>query len=142
MGEIGLVKGGIIYTNLRVDSLGDTFTYNIAKDKLLLQSMHLMHQILNLIIYMLQQQEINYTLYMVLQWADDEGKEFGSNKSKLSNKDFYDEDDYEDDAKILCIPIDSGAVYVEDTSEFGAYVEGTGYYLPGDTVTLKCSSNG
>lgn len=33
MGEIGLVKGGIIYTNLRVDSLGDTFTYNIAKDK-------------------------------------------------------------------------------------------------------------
>ena len=57
----------------------------------------------------------------------------------FKNEDFYDEDDYEDDAKILCIPIDSGAVYVEDTSEFGAYVEGTGYYLPGDTVTLKAA---
>ena len=139
MGEIGLVKGGIIYTNLRVDSLGDTFTYNIAKDKFIASKYALNAS--NLEFDNLYATTAGDKLYVVYGFAmaDDEGKEFGSNKSKLSNKDFYDEDDYEDDAKILCIPIDSGAVYVEDTSEFGAYVEGTGYYLPGDTVTLKAA---
>lgn len=139
MGEIGLVKGGIIYTNLRVDSLGDTFTYDIAKDKFITSKYALNAS--NLEFDNLYATTAGDKLYVVYGFAmaDDDGKEFGSNKSKLSNKDFYDEDDYEDDAKILCIPIDSGAVYVEDTSEFGAYVEGTGYYLPGDTVTLKAA---
>lgn len=139
MGEIGLVKGGIIYTNLRVDSLGDTFTYDIAKDKFIASKYALNAS--NLEFDNLYATTAGDKLYVVYGFAmaDDDGKEFGSNKSKLSNKDFYDEDDYEDDAKILCIPIDSGAVYVEDTSEFGVYVEGTGYYLPGDTVTLKAA---
>ena len=139
MGEIGLVKGGIIYTNLRVDSLGDTFTYDIAKDKFITSKYALNAS--NLEFDNLYATTAGDKLYVVYGFAmaDDDGKEFGSNKNKLSNKDFYDEDDYEDDAKILCIPIDSGAVYVEDTSEFGAYVEGTGYYLPGDTVTLKAA---
>lgn len=32
VGEIGLVKGGIMYANCKADGLGDTFTYNLAED--------------------------------------------------------------------------------------------------------------
>ena len=97
MGEIGLVKGGIIYTNLRVDSLGDTFTYNIVKDKFIASKYALNAS--NLEFDNLYATTAGDKLYVVYGFAmaDDEGKEFGSNKSKLSNKDFYDEDDYEDD---------------------------------------------
>ena len=138
MGEIGLVKGGIIYTNLRVDSLGDTFTYDIAKDKFIASKYALNASNLEFDnLYATTAGDKLYVIYgFVMSYEDDE--DIWSNNNNMEYKDF-DDDDYEDDVKTLCIPIDSGAVYVDDVSDYGAYVEGAGYYLPGDTVILKAA---
>ena len=138
MGEIGLVKGGIIYTNLCVDSLGDTFTYDIAKDKFITSKYALNASNLEFDnLYATTAGDKLYVVYgFVMSYEDDEN--IWSNNNNMAYKDF-DDDDYEDDAKTLCIPIDSGAVYVDDISDYGAYVDGAGYYLPGDTVILKAA---
>ena len=147
-GEVGLIKGGIIYTNLHVDSLGDTFTYDVAKDKFVstgyaLDSSKLKYDNL----YATTAGDKLYVIYGYGSDSDDDDDDFDlwSNKSNMAGKSDYsykDDDfdrDMEEDIQSLCIDINSGAVQVEDLSDHGAYVDGAAYYLPGDTITLKAT---
>lgn len=134
--EIGLVKDGIIYTNLRVDGLGDTFVYNVGKDNFTSSG------------YSLNASELKYdrlfatTVYDKLfvlygdEYDEDEEDEWFW-KNKLSNIGDLFEDEFEGAVSSLYIPVTNGYINVEDKSEMGGYVEGAGAYLPGDTIILK-----
>ncbi|MCI8956238.1 MAG: S8 family serine peptidase [Eubacterium sp.] len=134
--EIGLVKDGIIYTNLRVDGLGDTFTYNLTKDNFTPSA------------YSLNASELKYdrlfatTVYDKLfvlygdEYNEDEEDEWFW-KNKLSDIENLFEDEFEGAISSLYIPVTNGYINVEDKSEMGGYVEGAGTYLPGDTIILK-----
>ncbi len=134
--EIGLVKDGIIYTNLRVDGLGDTFVYNVMKDNFTSSA------------YSLNASELKYdrlfatTIYDKLfvlygdEYDEDEEDEWFW-KNKLSDIGGLIEDEFEGAVSSLYIPVTNGYINVEDKSEMGGYVEGAGAYLPGDTIILK-----
>ena len=132
-GQVGIIKNGIIYTDLRVDNLGDTFTYNIEKDTFAtsgyaLNSYSLYYD--NLFAVTIQNK-----LYVVY------GEEYSYDEEELWSANSRTDEEWDDESEgavsTLCIPVSSGYVNVVDTSEFGAYVDGAGYYLPGDTITLK-----
>lgn len=134
--QIGLIKDGIIYTNLRVENMGDTFIYNVSNDTFTASQ------------YALGASELEYDnlfattvgdkLYVIYgeEYVDmDDEEEFWSMKSE-DDLGFFD-DELEGSISSLYIPITSGYVNVVDNSEIGGYVDGAGTYLPGDTITLK-----
>lgn len=135
--QIGLVKDGMIYTDLRVEDLGDTFIYNVSKDSFTATE------------YALKSSQLKYDrlfattigdkLYVIYgdEYKEDEEDEWFW-KTKLSEEgNLFDGEEYGGSISSLYIPIDNGFVNVEDKSEMGGYVEGVGCYLPGDTITLK-----
>lgn len=133
--QIGLVSDGIIYTNLTVEGMGDTFTYNVNNDSFTSSQ------------YALNAGQLTYDNLFATTVKDklyviygDEYIEYDDEDEYWSTKSSYDssyEDEDEGTINTLYIPITSGYVNVVDNSKAGAYVEGTGYYLPGDTITLK-----
>ena len=133
--EIGLVKDGIIYTNLRVEDMGDTFTYNVSKDSFTASQYALNSSQLKCdILRATTVQDKLYVLYGDEYVEDYEDEEFWSTKSYDSEGSLKDE--YDGGINTLYIPVTNGYVSVVDKSEMGGYVEGAGYYLPGDTITL------
>lgn len=137
--QIGLVNDGIIYTDLRVEGMGDTFTYNVSKDtftasQYALNSSELKYDNL----FATTVQDKLYVIYGEEYIEYDDEEEFWSTKSSYAEEIFQDE--LEGSINTLYIPISSGYVNVVDNSEMGGYVDGAGYYLPGDTITLKAMS--
>lgn len=133
--QIGLVQDGIIYTNLTVEGMGDTFTYSVSKDSYTASQYALNTN--ELVYNNLFATTVKDKLYVIygeeyIEYDDDE--EYWSTKSLNDNSSG---DDYEGTINTLYIPVSSGYVNVVDNSKAGGYVEGVGYYLPGDTITLK-----
>lgn len=133
--QIGLVSDGIIYTNLTIEGIGDTFTYNVGKDtfsasQYALNSSQLVYDNL----FATTVRDKLYVIYgdEYIEYNDDD--EYWSTNASYEGL-YKDKDN--STINTLYIPITSGYVNVVDNSKAGAYVEGTGYYLPGDTITLK-----
>lgn len=137
--EVGLVKDGIVYTNLRVEDMGDTFTYSVNKDSFTASQYALNSSQLKCdILRATTVQDKLYVLYGDEYVEDYEDEEFLSTKSYDSEGSL--EDEYEGGISTLYIPVTNGYVSVVDKSEMGGYVEGAGYYLPGDTITLTAKA--
>lgn len=131
--QVGLVKDGIVYTDLRVENLGDTFRYDVNKDTFTTTG------------YALNSNQLEYSnlfattvqdkLYVIYgeQYSDDDFDEFWSTKD-VNLDQFLEE---EEGINCLSIPITNGFINVIDNSGIGGYVGGAGFYLPGDTITLK-----
>lgn len=132
--QVGLVQDGIIYTNLSIEGLGDTFTYNVSKDTFMPSGYALNADKLECDnLFATTVEDKLYVIYGEDYIVDDE-EEFWSTKS-LEDEWF----DYAEESIIYSkyLPVTSGYVNVVDESGIGCHVEGTGVYLPGDTITLK-----
>lgn len=131
--QVGLVKDGIVYTDMRVENLGDTFRYDVNKDTYTATG------------YALNSNQLEYSnlfattvqdkLYVIYgeQYSEDDFDEFWSTKD-VNLDQFLEE---EEGINCLSIPITNGFINVIDNSGIGGYVGGAGFYLPGDTITLK-----
>lgn len=140
--QIGLVKSGIVFTNLKIEGLGDTFIYDIVNDKYISTGYCLDSDSLDG--DQLYATTIKDKLYVLYGWGivdEDYELEFWKNQANESN----DDSDYLDiilslglasEINVCTMPVSNGYVCVNDKSDSGAYVEGTGYYLPGDTINL------
>ena len=147
--QTGLVKGGIVFTNLKVDGLGDTFTYDVVNDKYVSAGYCLNSDTL-------EGDELVATtvkdkLYVLYGWGfSDEDPDLELWKKQIKESDYYaesglDEDldiDMEEfyDISVCTMPIKNGYICVTDKSAMDAYVDGAGYYLPGDTIKLTAEA--
>ena len=144
-GQTGIISNGIVYTNLRVNEKGDTFTYDVSKDvfKASLYSL----DGANLGVDNILATTVDNRLYVVYGnnfYLDDYYGKLGmyAGETPTTSMSLYgDDDDYKlADTKTKYINVTSGFINITDKSANGAYVEGTGYYLPGDTVVLKAKA--
>lgn len=136
--QTGLVENGIVYTNLKVGGLGDTFIYDVSSDKYVTTGYCLDGDSLNG--DQVVATTVQNNLYVLYGWGpqqEDWDIEFWKN-SKTDSEEVSDAEMYtESDVINVCtMPIQSGFIRVIDESSSGAYVQGAGYYLPGDTVKL------
>lgn len=139
--QTGIVKDGIIYTDMQVDGLGDTFTYSLNDDKFESTG------------YCLGKSSLSGDALVATTVKDKLYVIYGDNYVYESDEEDYlssdDEDDYwitwsisgewDDETATLSVcsmPIESGFICVTDESGDDAYVDGAGYYLPGDTISL------
>ena len=109
--SIGLVKDGVIYTGLKVEKLGDTFSYNVKKD---------------------QYETTGYAFAKSELCGDTTFAATADNKLYVINGNNYGTDMVE----IRSIDVERGNVAVQDVSTEGAFVNGAGYYLPGEMLVL------
>lgn len=134
--QIGLVNNGIIYTDLKVEVLGDTFVYDVDKDTYYTSDYALNSSALDSdFLFATTVQDKLYVMYGK-QHIEEEEEEFWSNHFD-SISDEIDVDDEAGVINVLNIPVTSGYIKVVDESAQGAKVNGTGYYLPGDKITLN-----
>lgn len=136
--QTGIVADGIIYTNLRVDGKGDTFTYDVNKDTYKGSAYSLNGE--NLGATNIMATTVDNRLYVIYgnNVIEDDYWDLYAKEPTTTSKD---DDDYTMEyAKTLCINVANGFVNVVDKSVKGAYVSGAGCYLPGDTVTLTAKT--
>ncbi|MFQ9514741.1 MAG: S8 family serine peptidase [Eubacterium sp.] len=139
--QIGLIKDGIVYTDLKVEGLGDTFTYNLSGDKYTSSGYCLDRNSLDgdqLVATTVQDK-----LYVLYGWGYNEDDwDLGLWKtSSFGYEDLWNSLlDMEGSINVCTMPIQSGYVRVTDNSSMGAYVQGAGYYLPGDTIKLTAQA--
>ena len=136
--QIGAISNGVIYTDLKAEGLGDTFTYNLSSDSYKASGYSLNSENFkadNVLATTVQDKL--YVLYGNNQMANDDDGDwnFGKGTTKKSSAVSIDGDEEEVAAGIesVYINVTSGYTNVVDSSTDGGYVEGTGYYLPGDT---------
>lgn len=137
--QTGLIKDGIIYTDAMADGLGDTFVYNLITDKFTASGYSLNRETLaGDTLFATTAQDKLYAIYGTRTVMFEDDDEYYSNKKSIKSYEDDSDFDFDDEFTInVCsIPIKSGFIHVEDSSEFMAYVEGAGYYLPGDTIKL------
>ena len=139
--QIGAISNGVIYTDLKAEGLGDTFTYNLSSDSYKASGYSLNSENFkadNVLATTVQDKL--YVLYGNNQMAndDDDDWNFGKGTTKKSSAVSINGDEEEVAAGIesVYINVTSGYTNVVDSSTDGGYVEGTGYYLPGDTFKL------
>ena len=139
--QIGAISNGVIYTDLKAEGLGDTFTYNLSSDSYKASGYSLNSENFkadNVLATTVQDKL--YVLYGNNQMAndDDDDWNFGKGTTKKSSAVSINGDEEEVAAGIesVYINVTSGYTNVVDSSTDGGYVEGTGYYLPGDTLNL------
>lgn len=139
--QTGVIKDGIVYTDLKVEGLGDTFTYNVNTDKYAESGYYLDSNSLDGDqLFATTVQNKLYVLYGN-SYSDAEfeyGYEYGKADSELDYDDLEDLDSDEllGDIHVCTMPVNSGFVQVTDGSDANAYVEGAGYYLPSDMIKL------
>lgn len=137
--QIGAISNGVIYTDLKAEGLGDTFTYNLSSDSYKASGYSLNSENFkadNVLATTVQDKL--YVLYGNNQVTDDDDDwNFGKGTTKKSSAVSIDGDE-EVAAGIesVYINVTSGYTNVVDSSTDGGYVESTGYYLPGDTFKL------
>lgn len=138
--EIGLIDGGIIYAGLKADGLGDTYNYNLAKDKFLNVDYSLNVDMSKKEVHGTCVGDKFYVMYGE-GFAPYEEEEYYAKKQDSMKMD-YDSMMFEDyNAKVATVPVSNGAINVIDkTMESGVFagiVSGAGAYLPGDTIKLE-----
>ncbi len=108
-GQIGIIEDGIVYTDIQAEGLGDTFTYDVNDDQYESTG------------YSLDNSISNADALVATTFQDKLYVLYSSSESAIG----------------LCsIPVECGYVQVIDESDSLAYVDGAGYYVPGDTITL------
>ncbi|MCR5703746.1 MAG: S8 family serine peptidase, partial [Eubacterium sp.] len=141
--QTGLVDDGIIYTDLQVEGLGDTFIYSVSKDAFTASE------------YALGNTDIKGDELVATTWKDrlyvvsgleymedDDDEEESVENKKTANYEYSEEEDYlpsyeESLGYVYSIPVKNGMISVVDDSELPlVYLEGVGGYLPGDQIVL------
>lgn len=140
--QIGIVDGGIIYTNICVEGMGDTFTYSIAEDSYAGTGYMLDRD--SLYFDELYATTIQDDLYVIFGFrAEDDFEDWTMSKNRALSENYYDDDDeeyWDEYIELLSIPVETGFGNVIDESEEGVYVIGSAYYMPGDTVTITAKA--
>lgn len=144
--QIGLVKNGIVFTDLKVDGLGDTFTYDVVNDKYVAAGYCLNSDKLDG--DQLYATTVKDKLYVLYGWGIPE-EDFELEFWKKQIKESYYDDYYSDiefdlgltgEISVCTMPVTNGYICVNDKSTTEAYVNGAGYYLPGDTINLTAEA--
>lgn len=143
--NIGLVKEGIIYTNLKVEGVGDTFIYNVKEDAYVACD----YSLSNSGIYgdTVLATTVGNSLYVLYGYSYVE-EEYEYWKTKT--EDIWDDLEsilggdfgFSDTSMVsVCrMPVESGAICVKDNSSVGGSVQGAGNYLPGDVMILSANA--
>lgn len=144
--QIGAISNGIIYTDLKAEGLGDTFIYNLSSDSYKASGYSLNSENFkadNVLATTVQDKL--YVLYGNDQIDEDidDDWDFGKGATKKSSAVSIDgeEEDVEAGIESVYINVTSGYANVVDSSTEGGYVEGTGYYLPGDTIKITAKAD-
>ena len=141
--QIGMIKDGIVYTNMKVESKGDTIIYTVSTDSYKGAEYSLNAESLKGDeIFASTLKDKFYVFYGY--GFDDEDVEIGLGTVKnASDEETIKPEEIEgldSSVKVLSMQVTGGFTQVKDTSaQEDAYVEGIGYYLPGDTITLTPS---
>lgn len=141
----GLVKGGLIYSGLNVQKLGDTFFYRLEEDAYETAGYSLKQTgLAGNTTFAVTAEEKLYVINGDSYVADDDIWIIFQNGIRTAGKDLDEEypvDDYMDYdpselVDIYSVPVERGTMRVVDESMEGGFVEGAGYYLPGAQITL------
>ena len=143
--QIGMAQGSIIYVGNQVSGLGEIYTYQVKEDTYQASGYTLSDQLGDKDIYLAATAKDKlYVLtgeYEEISWEDfyfDFSKK-ASAEDDDDDKKVVDEDDIEEGdicVNVFTVPVTTGYIEVKDESKEGASVDGAGFHLPGDTITL------
>lgn len=129
--QLGIIKGGLIYTGIRADGLGDTFTYDVASDsykKTGYQISDMTGQSTAVCAAAVQDK------FYLLTYQGTSGGAAGSLDDDYGDIDIPVETSGRID--LYSMPVASACIWAGDNYADGVTVEGGGFYLPGSIVEL------
>lgn len=141
-----LVKGGLIYSGMNVEELGDTFFYHLEEDAFETAGYSLKQTGMSgNTSFAVTAEEKLYVINGDAYVPDDDIWIIFKNGIRTTGKD-VDEEEIPDDwemepdpselVDIYSVPVERGTMKVVDDSIEGGFVVGAGYYLPGAQITL------
>ncbi len=149
--QIGTVSNGLIYTDCRVEGLGDTFIYDVAED--CYEASGYLLDSATLYCNHLYATTVQNDLYVLFGFEEEDFYEDWKNSARKAayDEDYYEEDGWDEEGseddfywgsyiELLTMPVETGYAEVVDKSEDGAYAYGAGYYAPGEKACLTAEA--
>ena len=135
---VGIIKGGLVYSGLPADNLGDTYSYSLKKGKYSPSSYQYSEKTDNeeMIGISLGRKFYVTSIINVPEYYD-EWEDWGSVSSTESEDELGDLDDIFYSESLYSMPVKSGFYKVTSLRSKGGTISGAGTHLPGQNVKLQ-----
>ena len=137
---VGIVKGGLIYSGLPADNLGDTYTYSLSKGTYSASPYQYSEKTDNeeVIGIALGSKFYVTSVINLPEYYDEDFEDWGSSSSNSDLDEFDDLDDLFYSEALYSMPVKSGLYKVTGKTKYKkGKVLGMGTYLPGQKVVIK-----
>lgn len=134
--QIGLVDGGIVYTDSFAEGLGDTYTYNLISDSYDSTGYMLDSATLSAYYDHMYATTVQNDLYVIFGFEEEVIEDWMAAKGETLAEDYSTEIVYDNFIDVFTMPVTTGFVQLVDESEEGMQLVNAGYHIPGNTIPL------
>lgn len=134
--QIGVIDGGIVYTDSFAEGLGDTYLYDVASDSYTASDYMLDSATLSAYYDHMYATTVQNDLYVIFGFEETLIEDWMAAKNLTVTEEYDDEIILGNLIDVFTMPVDTGFVQLVDASEEGVTLTNAGYRIPGDTIPL------